>query len=104
MVEFHFEETTRTLLCRFDGRMDTITSSVATDKFTAELLGLQGKTEVSKIVFDIGWVDYVASSFLRLSIMAVKSVTKGNFSIINANPQVLKVYKISGLSSLLNVS
>lgn len=104
MVEFHFEEATQTLLCRFDGRMDTVTSGNAAEKFNTEIGGLKAKTESLKIIFDIGGVDYVASSFLRLSLIAAKGVTKGHFSIIHADPQVLKVYKIAGLSSLLNVS
>ena len=104
MVEFHFEDATQTLLCKFDGRMDTIMSGTVTEKFNAELSNLKGKTEIMRIVFDLKGVDYVASSFLRLSLVAAKSVTKGSFSIINADPQVLKVFKIAGLSSLLNVS
>ena len=104
MVEFHFDEAAQTLLCRFDGRMDTVVSSAAVEKFNAELGGLQARTESLKIIFDIGGVDYVASSFLRLSLIAAKGVAKGHFSIIHADPQVLKVYRISGLSSLLNVS
>ena len=44
------------------------------------------------------------SSFLRLSLIAAKGVKKGNFSIINADPKVLKVFKVARLSSLLNVS
>jgi anti-anti-sigma factor len=104
MVEFHFEKATQTLLCRFDGRIDTVMSGTVADKFNAELSGLKDKTEMLRIVFDLGGVDYVASSFLRLSLIAAKGVTKGNFSIINTDPQVLKVFKIAGLSSLLNVS
>jgi anti-anti-sigma factor len=79
-------------------------SGTVADKFNAELSGLKDKTEMLRIVFDLGGVDYVASSFLRLSLIAAKGVTKGNFSIINTDPQVLKVFKIAGLSSLLNVS
>jgi anti-anti-sigma factor len=104
MVEFHFEEATQTLLCRFDGRMDTVMSGTVSEKFNTELDGLKTKKESLKIVFDIRGVDYVASSFLRLSLIAAKGVTKGHFSIINTDPQVLKVFKIAGLSSLLNVS
>jgi anti-anti-sigma factor len=104
MVEFHFEEATQTLLCRFDGRMDTVMSGTVAEKFNAELSGLKGRNEMLRIVFDLRGVDYVASSFLRLSLVAAKGVKKGNFSIINADPQVLKVFKIAGLSSMLNVS
>ena len=104
MVEFHFEESTQTLLCRFEGRMDTVMSGTVMEAFNAQLSGLKGKTEMLKIIFDIKGVDYVASSFLRLSLLAAKGVKKGNFSILNAVPQVLKVFQVARLSSLLNVS
>jgi hypothetical protein len=31
-------------------------------------------------------------------------VEKGKFSVINTDPQIMKVYKIAGLDSVLNVS
>lgn len=104
MVKFHFDQAEHKLLCRFNGRMDTVKSTAVMEKFTAERSGFQDKVEWLKIVFDLEGVDYVASSFLRLSIVAAKGVPKGNFSIINTAPQVLKVYKIAGLSEMLNVS
>jgi anti-anti-sigma factor len=104
MVEFHFDKSTQTLLCRFEGRMDTVMSGTVTEAFNAQLNGLKDKTEMLKIVFDIKGVDYVASSFLRLSLLAAKGVQKGNFSILNAAPQVLNVFQVARLSSLLNVS
>ncbi len=104
MVEFSFEKATQTFTCMFGGRMDTVMSGIVSEKFKTELSGLKSKTDMLRIVFDIRGVDYVASSFLRLSLIAAKGVQKGNFSIINADPQVLKVFTIAGLSSLLNVS
>ncbi|OPY89124.1 MAG: hypothetical protein A4E73_03202 [Syntrophaceae bacterium PtaU1.Bin231] len=104
MVAFQFEEATGTLLCKFTGRMDTVASGSATEQFNAEMEGLRGRAEALRIVFDLAGVDFVASSFLRLSLIAAKVVAKGNFSIVGADPQILRVYKIAGLSSLLNVS
>ncbi|MCE5262839.1 MAG: STAS domain-containing protein [Deltaproteobacteria bacterium] len=104
MVEFCYEESTQTLLCRFRGRMDTAMSGPVAEKFSAEWGALQARTETPRIVFDLEGVDYVASSFLRLTLVAAKEVKKGNFSIIHTQPQVLKVFKIARLSSLLNVS
>ena len=79
MVEFHFEEATQTLFCRFDGRMDTVICGIVAEKFNAELSGLKGKTDRLRIVFDLARVDYVASSFLRLSLVALKGVTERKF-------------------------
>ena len=37
MVEFQFDVATQTLLCRFDGRMDTVICGTVAEKFNAEL-------------------------------------------------------------------
>jgi anti-anti-sigma factor len=104
MVEFKFEEATQTLFCTFEGRMDTVTSSAVTERFNAKFSEFKGKAETLHIVFNLKAVDYVASSFLRLSILASKGVPKGHFSIVNTDPLVLKVFTIAGLSKMLNVS
>jgi anti-anti-sigma factor len=104
MVEFNFDAATQTLFCRFKGRMDTVNADLATQQVNAKLNESQGIAAASRIVFDLGAVDYVASSFLRLCIFAAKNVPKGNFSIINTNPQVLKVFTITGLAPVLHVT
>lgn len=104
MVEFNFDEATQTLFCRFDGRMDTVSADLAAQQVNGKLSEMRGIAAISRIVFDLGAVDYVASSFLRLCIVAAKGVPKGNFSIINADPQVLKVFTITGLASILRVT
>jgi len=104
MVAFRFDEATGTFLCTFTGRMDTVASGSATEAFNAEMERLRGRAETLRIVFDLAGVDFIASSFLRLSLIAAKGVAKGNFSIVGADQQILKVFKIAGLSSILNVS
>ena len=104
MVDFNFEEASQTLFCRFDGRMDTVNADLAMEQFGVKLSEVQGVAQALRIVFDLGAVDYVASSFLRICILAAKGVPKGNFSIINTDPQVLKVFTITGLASILQVS
>jgi serine/threonine-protein kinase RsbW len=104
MVAFNFEEASQTLFCLFDGRMDTVNSKIAIERFNAKLSEFQSNAEKLRIVFDLGTVDYVASQFLRFSLSTAKGVQKGNFSIVNTDPQVLKVFMISGLVSILKVS
>jgi len=104
MVEFNFDEATQTLFCRFNGRMDTVNADLATEQVNAKISEFKGIAATSRIVFDLDGVDYVASSFLRLCIFAAKGVPKGNFSIIHTAPQVLKVFTITGLASVLRVT
>ena len=47
---------------------------------------------------------YVAPGFLRLCVSAAGKVEKGRLSVINTDPQIMKVYKIAGLDAVLNVS
>jgi anti-anti-sigma factor len=104
MVAFNFEEASQTLFCLFDGRMDTVNSKIAMEQFNWKLSEFQSDDEKLRIVIDLGMVDYVASEFLRFSLCAAKCVRNGNFSIVNTDPQVLKVFIIAGLASILKVS
>jgi anti-anti-sigma factor len=104
MVAFNFEKASQTLFCLFDGRMDTVNSKIAMERFNAKLSEFEGNAEKLRIVIDLGTVYYVASEFLRFSLSAAKCVQKGNFSIVNTDPQVLKVFIIAGLASILKVS
>ena len=80
--------------------MDTNASSDA-DKVFLKSFSESGAVN---IVFDLEGVNYVASGFLRLCMSAASKVEQGKFSVINNDPQIMKVYKIAGLDSALNVS
>lgn len=57
-----------------------------------------------KIIFDLDQVDYVVSAFLRLCLVVAKSVKERNISIINTEPGLMKIFKITGLDQILKVS
>jgi len=103
-MEFAFDERSQTIQCRFSAKMDAISSAEA-----AEIFG-KGIKEVSlrpgdfAAVFDMKGVEYVSSAFLRLCLSAAKQTREGGFSIINTEPQIMKVFKIAGLDALLRVS
>lgn len=105
MMECRMDEESVTMFCRFPVKMDT-EASMAADGLFLKSLGeaSAGHGSALKVVFDLENVGYVASAFLRLCLSAAKSVEKGNFSIVNAGPEIMKVYKIAGLDSVLNVS
>ena len=58
---------------------------------------------VVKIIFDLNGVKYIASSFLRLCGKTSHKMSTGNFSIINADPSIKKVFTIAGLAERLNL-
>src|SRR5512146_3103527 len=100
MIECRVDKESRTMTVRFPKKMDT-PASVEADKDFSKSLSEDG---ADNIVFDMEGVTYVASGFLRLCVSAAGKVEKGKFSVINTNPQIMKVYKIAGLDSALNVS
>ncbi|MGW8179702.1 MAG: STAS domain-containing protein [bacterium] len=101
MIECRVDRESRTMHCVFPTKkMDTSASNDA-DKDFLKFLSGEG---ADSIVFDLAGVTYVASSFLRLCISAAGKVEKGRFSVINTDPQIMKVFKIAGLDSVLNVS
>lgn len=62
------------------------------------------KKSPQKIIFDLKNVVYVASAFLRICISMVKKMGKDNFLIINAQPQIKKIFNISGLEDFFNIT
>mgnify|MGYP001226951489 CR=1 FL=1 len=101
MIECRVDKESRTMFCRFPAKkMDTI-ASIEADKTFLKSFSEAG---ADNIVFDLEGVDYIASGFLRLCLSAASKVEKGNFSVINTDPQIIKVYKIAGLDSVLKVS
>lgn len=93
------EEKDGKLVCKFEGRMDTIKCQETESEVMDKVEGHDGQ-----VVFDLGGVDYIASSFLRLCGKVANKVKSENMSIINVTPPVKKVFKISGLATKLNIS
>ena len=91
-------KTNREVVCTFKKRMDT----QECNKVEQEILDSMKDAET--VIFDLKGVEYVASSFLRICGKAAKKVKPGKLSIINATSQVMKVFKISGLADILDVS
>ena len=101
MIECRVDKESKTMLCRFPTKkMDTNASTDADKAFLKSF----SEAGADNIVFDLEGVTYVTSGFLRLCLSAASKVEKGKFSVINTDPQIMKVYKIAGLDSVLNVS
>ena len=96
--EVELGKTNREVICTFKKRMDT----QECNKVEEEILSSLKDAEV--VIFDLKGVEYVASSFLRICGKAAKKVEPGEFSVINVSSQVMKVFKISGLTDILDIS
>lgn len=90
----------------FSGRLDTENSSALSifvnDSINSMIYDGFDKHSI-KIIFDLDKVSYVSSFFLRVCFVALKSIEKGNFSIINASQQVNTILKMSGLEKVTNI-
>jgi len=93
-----FVESADELRCVFLRRMDTLASTKAETVLNEKFSALANR----KIVFDLEKVDYVASSFLRLCVIASKA-SKGKFAMMNVTPTVRKVMKIAGFESVAEI-
>lgn len=91
-----FLKTDKLLTCILSGKIDTL-NCVVLEKEMAENM----KEDISSVIFDLQEVDYISSTFLRIVIQLVKTLGKENFAIINVQPSVTLVFKISGLSELI---
>lgn len=112
-----FDVNTQTIKCTFTENLDTLNSMTATEEFEKKMkeirdsiaAGQQSATNSSKfgnisVIFDLNNVYYISSTFLRLCMSSARDIKKGNFSIINTDPEIMKVFKIAGLDGILNVS
>lgn len=102
MVNFNIEENIteeKSLICTFGERMDT----TKCQEIETELLDKVVETKIP-VVFDLMKVDYVSSAFLRLCLRIAKEVETANFSIVNVNPSVKKVFMISGFDKILTIT
>ena len=98
MVKFTQKE--EALIFTFDKRMDS-KNSLDAEKNIARITQEQSP---KKIIFDLQNVEYVASAFLRICITMVKKMNKENFTIINTQPQIKKIFKISGLEDFFDIT
>ena len=81
------------------GRLDTARCATLGDSLLASI-----RQTGKPVVFDLDHVDFVASSFLRLCILAAQSVGAGQVSLRNASPSIKRVFKIAGLDGYIVVA
>ena len=103
MLTINYNNEEKVLTLTFTGRLDTLAVGKLSEIMAAETALKDLKPE-DKIVFDLGEVDYIASSFIRICVNQAKQVGSGRFSITNSQPFIKKTFKISGLDEILNVT
>jgi anti-sigma B factor antagonist len=102
MIKFEKQEGqfSSLLKCKFQERLDT--NVCLENELEAKIDEQIKKNSSSEVEFDLQEVDYISSAFLRICIKTAKTLNN-KFSITNVKPEVLKVFKISGLDKVLNI-
>ena len=92
---YAIDETENGLKIVFSGRMETDFINEEMEKILAKIRECK-----NDVTIDMGGVDYISSSFLRLCVGAAKGENTGKrkVSVVRVNPSIKKVFKIGNLS------
>jgi len=90
-----YSEVEGKLICKFSGKLDTIVAQVIEDDVINRIQLAHLPT-----IFDLKDVNYISSSFLRISISSARVTPDMKIKIINAIPDIREIYKTVGLSKI----
>ncbi|MDR1271965.1 MAG: STAS domain-containing protein [Clostridiales Family XIII bacterium] len=80
------------------GRLDTITSPELEAELRSSL------TDVTKLHFDLGELDYISSAGLRVILAAQKQMNKqGTMTLGNVGSVIMEVFDMTGFSDILTI-
>ncbi len=85
-------------IVRFEGSLDTNTSTDAQDYLNRAIEGRAGKLVVS-----FEKVDFVSSAGLRVLLATAKKLGSDNFRVCGLNESVAEIFEISGFNTILSV-
>jgi anti-anti-sigma factor len=102
MVNISYDAQKEAIILAFQGKMDTVHSTALSEIISSDPL-IVNRNAPSKIIFDLKQVDYIASSFIRICVTYARIAGPGMFAIVNCQPLIKKIFKISGLDDLLNI-
>lgn len=87
-----------TLTLNIVGRLDTTTAPELENELKASLDG------VNDLVLDLVDLDYISSAGLRVLLAAQKIMNKqGSMVIVNAKPEIMEVFEITGFTDILTI-
>ncbi len=100
MLQIKFNPESRTHVCQFAGKITSAACPPLAAEIEAKLREIQAGQQNDKMAFDLAGVDFIASAFLRICMLAARQMPPGNFIIINSQPAVQKIFSIAGLDGL----
>lgn len=98
MMEIIKNTNGETLTLNIVGRLDTTTAPELENELKASLDG------VNDLVLDLVDLDYISSAGLRVLLAAQKIMNKqGSMVIVNAKPEIMEVFEITGFTDILTI-
>ncbi|WOO41401.1 STAS domain-containing protein [Rubellicoccus peritrichatus] len=87
-----------TLVCAFIGPMNAERCNQVQKQIEESI-----ESSGLPVVFDMKEVEFAASSFLRIVLTVNKKVGRERFQVVNVDPKVKKVFKMSGIWDALKL-
>lgn len=96
-LKIDFKVENGTLVCRADGRIDTISAPTLLEVFEEHHEG------VKAMCLDAEKLEYISSAGLRVLMMAVKALGPGSVTMKNTSPSVKEIMETTGFDQMINV-
>lgn len=81
-----------------EGQLDTETAPQLEGELRTAVNG------ISELVFDLGALDYVSSTGLRVLLSAQKVMNRqGSMTIRNVRPEIMEIFDVTGFVEILNI-
>ena len=93
-----YEEKDGKLVCSLPERLDTVSCAQLESKLLEKI-----QEAGIPVIFDMQKVEYISSPCLRICIEVARITGKDNLSIINASPDVKKIFRIAGFDRSLSI-
>ena len=85
------------LLCKVEGRIDTITAPALLSVLE------ENATEIQEVKVDAQGLQYISSAGLRVLMMTVKKLGEGTVSLSNTSDAVKDIFETTGFASIIKV-
>ncbi|HJJ38579.1 MAG TPA: STAS domain-containing protein [Methanocorpusculum sp.] len=97
-MDILIENDGRTVIIKPAGNIDFVSAPELDDAVVREA------ADAEKLVFDFSAVNYIASAGIRTILNADELMeSKGGIKIVHANPNVMAVFEMTGINSIIDV-
>ena len=100
----NFIENEKELRCCFSGTMDTLACDRITPVLKQKIQEVLSKYPDIRLIFDLKNTGYITSAFLGLCVFCHSQFGKQRFSILNLDENIKRVFEVSGLLGIMDMT